>query len=159
MHSFLVFAEKSALKKPVAARLWVIYDKGNDETAKATFYRLLHCGYNYDEVAWKVLIDGLLKRGFVNGCSELDPIRLGTKPASTSLTWSTRFLFFSPQIKKMKKRDSGSKAWIGNARLDGEAERSGEVPRLRNREERGEREIENGERKSGAAVKECRWLG
>ncbi|KAK4398858.1 hypothetical protein Sango_1361300 [Sesamum angolense] len=39
--------------------------------------------------------------------------------------------FFSPQIKKMKKRDSGSKAWIGNARLDGE-------------------------RIFGAAVKECR---
>ncbi|KAL0291174.1 UNVERIFIED_CONTAM: Pentatricopeptide repeat-containing protein [Sesamum angustifolium] len=48
-----------------------LYDDGNDEKAKATFYRLLHCGYNYDEVAWKVLIDGLLQRGFVNGCSEL----------------------------------------------------------------------------------------
>ncbi|XP_057783898.1 pentatricopeptide repeat-containing protein At5g65560 isoform X5 [Salvia miltiorrhiza] len=48
-----------------------LYNEGSDEKGKATFCQLLQCGYNYDEVAWKVLLDGLLKRGFVKGFYEL----------------------------------------------------------------------------------------
>ncbi|KAH0678699.1 hypothetical protein KY284_019784 [Solanum tuberosum] len=48
-----------------------LYDDGNNEKAKTTFFRLLGCGYNNDEVAWKLLIDGLLKRGLVDRCLEL----------------------------------------------------------------------------------------
>ncbi|KAG8362904.1 hypothetical protein BUALT_BualtUnG0025500 [Buddleja alternifolia] len=47
MHSSQDFAEKGVLKK---RGVW----------------------FNYDEVVWKVLIDGLLQRGFVERCSELD---------------------------------------------------------------------------------------
>ncbi|PQQ11788.1 pentatricopeptide repeat-containing protein [Prunus yedoensis var. nudiflora] len=48
-----------------------LLDEEKTEKAKAVFRTLLRCGYNYDEVAWKVLLDGLLKRGLVNICSEL----------------------------------------------------------------------------------------
>ncbi|KAG6404439.1 hypothetical protein SASPL_136687 [Salvia splendens] len=48
-----------------------LYNEGSDEKAKQTFCRLLHIGYNYDEVVWKVLIDGLMRMGFVKECSEL----------------------------------------------------------------------------------------
>ncbi|KAF2285308.1 hypothetical protein GH714_042350 [Hevea brasiliensis] len=48
-----------------------LYDEGNKVKAKVLFCNLLHCGYNYDEVAWKILIDGLLKNGLTDGCSEL----------------------------------------------------------------------------------------
>ncbi|GMY17356.1 pentatricopeptide repeat-containing protein At5g65560 [Fagus crenata] len=48
-----------------------LYDEGNKEKAESVFCKLLHCGYNNDEVAWKLLIDGLLKRGLINRCSEL----------------------------------------------------------------------------------------
>lgn len=39
-----------------------LYDEGNDEMAKSAFCMLIQCGYNYDEVAWKLLIVLLLKR-------------------------------------------------------------------------------------------------
>lgn len=48
-----------------------LFNEDNIEKAKAIFCSLLRCGYNFDEVAWKVLHDGLLKRGLVNRCSEL----------------------------------------------------------------------------------------
>ncbi|KAM1204425.1 hypothetical protein ACFX2J_020112 [Malus domestica] len=48
-----------------------LLDEEKSEKAKAVFRTLLHCEYNYDEVAWKVLFDGLLKRGLGNICSEL----------------------------------------------------------------------------------------
>jgi pentatricopeptide repeat protein len=48
-----------------------LYDEGENEKAKAVFVHLLLCGYNYDEVAWKILIDGLLKSGLADRCSEL----------------------------------------------------------------------------------------
>ncbi|KAJ9691529.1 hypothetical protein PVL29_013645 [Vitis rotundifolia] len=48
-----------------------LYIEGSNEKAKAVFHGVLSCGYNYDEVAWKVLIDGLLKRDLVDECSEL----------------------------------------------------------------------------------------
>ncbi|CAL1369987.1 unnamed protein product [Linum trigynum] len=48
-----------------------LYAEGNAVKAQAAFSYLLHRQYNYDEVAWKVLIDGLLKKGLVDGFSEL----------------------------------------------------------------------------------------
>ncbi|KAK6923849.1 Pentatricopeptide repeat [Dillenia turbinata] len=48
-----------------------LYDKGEKGKAKTVFSTLLHCDYNHDEVAWKLLIDGLLTRGFIDEYSEL----------------------------------------------------------------------------------------
>ncbi|KAJ0080612.1 hypothetical protein Patl1_23434 [Pistacia atlantica] len=48
-----------------------LYDERNIEKAKVVFHNLLDCGYNNDEVAWKIFIEGLLKKGFGDGCSEL----------------------------------------------------------------------------------------
>lgn len=48
-----------------------LYDDGNKEKAEAVFVSLLGCGYNNDEVAWKILIDGFLKKGLADMCSEL----------------------------------------------------------------------------------------
>ena len=48
-----------------------LFEQMNKEKAEAVFCSLLRCGYNYDEVAWKVLIDGLAKTGYVDQCSEL----------------------------------------------------------------------------------------
>ncbi|KAK9085926.1 hypothetical protein Sjap_026337 [Stephania japonica] len=47
------------------------YDKGKSEEAKKVFCSLLGCEFNHDEIAWKILIDGLLKKGFVDRCTEL----------------------------------------------------------------------------------------
>ncbi|KAK7407187.1 hypothetical protein VNO78_08889 [Psophocarpus tetragonolobus] len=47
-----------------------LFEQKNTEKAEAIFCSLLSCGYNYDEVAWKVLIDGLAKSGYVDKCSE-----------------------------------------------------------------------------------------
>ncbi|KAB2606225.1 pentatricopeptide repeat-containing protein [Pyrus ussuriensis x Pyrus communis] len=48
-----------------------LFDEEDDEKAKAVFCSMLRCGYNYDEVAWKLLLDGLVKRGHLNRGSEL----------------------------------------------------------------------------------------
>lgn len=48
-----------------------LYEKGHKDQAEAIFCSLLRCGYNNDEIAWKVLIDGLQKKGLVDSCSEL----------------------------------------------------------------------------------------
>ncbi|KAG2404924.1 Pentatricopeptide repeat-containing protein [Vigna angularis] len=44
-------------------------DEGKKAMAESVFHTLLCCQYNYDEVAWKVLIDGLLKNGYNDECS------------------------------------------------------------------------------------------
>jgi pentatricopeptide repeat protein len=51
-----------------------LFGQGNKEKAEAIFRSLLSCGYNYDEVVWKVLIDGLAKKGYVHECSQLREI-------------------------------------------------------------------------------------
>ena len=48
-----------------------LFDEQNNEKAKAVFCSVLRCGYNYDEVAWKLILDGLIKKGHVNRGSEL----------------------------------------------------------------------------------------
>lgn len=48
-----------------------LFDEESNEKANAFFCSMLHCGYNQDEVVWKLLLDGLVKRGHVNRCSEL----------------------------------------------------------------------------------------
>lgn len=65
-----------------------LYDDGNNDKAKTTFFRLLDCGYNNDEVAWKLLIDGLLKRGLVDRCSELLDIMEKNGSRLSSQTYS-----------------------------------------------------------------------
>ncbi|EPS72780.1 hypothetical protein M569_01977, partial [Genlisea aurea] len=47
------------------------YGEGREEEARGTFRGMLRGGYNHDEVVWKVLIDGLMKEGFLEGCCEL----------------------------------------------------------------------------------------
>lgn len=41
---------------------WLV-DEESNEKANAFFCSMLHCGYNQDEVVWKLLLDGLVKRG------------------------------------------------------------------------------------------------
>ncbi|XP_021906463.1 pentatricopeptide repeat-containing protein At5g65560-like [Carica papaya] len=48
-----------------------LYEEGDKDKANAVFCKLLHCEYNHDEVAWKLLIDGLLKKGLIDTCSEM----------------------------------------------------------------------------------------
>ena len=48
-----------------------LLDEENSAKAYSVFRRMLCCGYNYDEIAWKVLLDGCVKRGHLNSCSEL----------------------------------------------------------------------------------------
>lgn len=48
-----------------------LYDQEDEEEAEHFFRSLLVCGYNHDELAWKLLVDGLLKKGFVKRCSDL----------------------------------------------------------------------------------------
>lgn len=48
-----------------------LFDERNVEKAKTVFCSLLRCGYNYDEVAWAIFVDGLLKKGHGDGFSEL----------------------------------------------------------------------------------------
>ncbi|RZC28094.1 Pentatricopeptide repeat-containing protein [Glycine soja] len=43
-----------------------MFEQMNKEKAEAVFCSLLRCGYNYDEVAWKVHIDGLAKSMLIN---------------------------------------------------------------------------------------------
>lgn len=45
--------------------------EGQFEKAKSLFCDLLELGYSHDEVAWKILNDGLLKVGYVDICSQL----------------------------------------------------------------------------------------
>ncbi|KAE8704940.1 hypothetical protein F3Y22_tig00110432pilonHSYRG00125 [Hibiscus syriacus] len=47
------------------------YDQGDKDKAETIFGDLLRCGYNCDEVAWNILIDGLLKKGLADRCTEL----------------------------------------------------------------------------------------
>ena len=46
-------------------------NEGEFEKAKSLFCDLLELGYNHDEVAWKILNDGLLKGGYVDICSQM----------------------------------------------------------------------------------------
>ncbi|CAE5966061.1 unnamed protein product [Arabidopsis arenosa] len=48
-----------------------LYEKGERERGYSVFKKLLGCGYNDDEIAWKILIDGMLKQGLVEECSQL----------------------------------------------------------------------------------------
>ncbi|CAA0339448.1 unnamed protein product [Arabidopsis thaliana] len=48
-----------------------LYEEGEKERANSVFEKLLRCGYCDDEIAWKILIDGVLKQGFVEGFCEL----------------------------------------------------------------------------------------
>lgn len=61
-----------------------LYDERKTEKAKAVFCTLLRCGYHNDEVAWKVLFDGLLKRGLIDRFTELLDImeKKGFRPSS-----------------------------------------------------------------------------
>ncbi|KAK9946768.1 hypothetical protein M0R45_012214 [Rubus argutus] len=51
---------------------WLV-DEESNEKANAFFCSMLHCGYNLDEVVWKLLLDGLVKRGHVNKSCQLHP--------------------------------------------------------------------------------------
>ncbi|CAD5317452.1 unnamed protein product [Arabidopsis thaliana] len=46
-------------------------EEGEKERVNSVFEKLLRCGYCDDEIAWKILIDGVLKQGFVEGFCEL----------------------------------------------------------------------------------------
>lgn len=49
-----------------------LYEGGENERARSFFQKLLRCGYYFDdEIAWKILIDGVLKQGHVDAFSEL----------------------------------------------------------------------------------------
>ncbi|BAT99438.1 hypothetical protein LR48_Vigan284s000100 [Vigna angularis] len=48
-----------------------LFEQMDKEKAEAVFHSLLRCGYNYDEVAWKILIDGFARNGYVDQCTEL----------------------------------------------------------------------------------------
>jgi len=48
-----------------------LYEEGEKERVNSVFEKLLRCGYCDDEIAWKILIDGVLKQGFVEGFCEL----------------------------------------------------------------------------------------
>ena len=66
-----------------------LYDKGNTKQAAAAFSSLLRCGYNNDEIVCKILIDGLLKRGLVDSCSELLKIMENNDCHPSPHTYST----------------------------------------------------------------------
>jgi pentatricopeptide repeat protein len=51
-----------------------LFEQGNQEKAEEIFRSLLSCEYNYDEVVWKVLLDGLVRKGHVDECSQLRDI-------------------------------------------------------------------------------------
>ncbi|KAE8701146.1 hypothetical protein F3Y22_tig00110548pilonHSYRG00354 [Hibiscus syriacus] len=51
-----------------------LYDQGDKEKAEKTFGNLLRCGYNCDEVAWKILVDGLLRKGLADRCTDISSI-------------------------------------------------------------------------------------
>jgi pentatricopeptide repeat protein len=46
-------------------------NEGDFEKVKSLFCDLLELGYNHDEVAWKILNDGLLKAGYVDICFQM----------------------------------------------------------------------------------------
>ncbi|KAF9606664.1 hypothetical protein IFM89_027708 [Coptis chinensis] len=72
-------------------------NKGNIQKAKTVFCTLLRPEHNYDEVAWKVLIEGLLKKGLVEECSKLSVW------LSSSLDWVERhhLLNYLPVVGKV----------------------------------------------------------
>ncbi|KAE8704072.1 hypothetical protein F3Y22_tig00110461pilonHSYRG00050 [Hibiscus syriacus] len=47
------------------------YDQGDKEKAETTSGNLLRCCYNCDEVAWKILVDGLLEKGLADRCTDI----------------------------------------------------------------------------------------
>ncbi|XP_020875673.1 pentatricopeptide repeat-containing protein At5g65560-like [Arabidopsis lyrata subsp. lyrata] len=48
-----------------------LYEGGGKERGRSVFQKLLRCGYYDDEIAWKILIDGMLKQGHIDAFSEL----------------------------------------------------------------------------------------
>ncbi|KAK1311589.1 Pentatricopeptide repeat-containing protein [Acorus calamus] len=64
-------------------------EDGDVIKAKLVFHSLLNCGYNNDEIAWKILIDGLLKSGHVNQCSELLVLMEGKNCQPSPQTYDT----------------------------------------------------------------------
>ncbi|KAG9456928.1 hypothetical protein H6P81_001436 [Aristolochia fimbriata] len=62
-------------------------DQKQYDNAKNAFNGLLGCEYNYDEVAWVVLIDGLLRSGHVDMCSVLLDIMEGKGCQLSSQTY------------------------------------------------------------------------
>jgi pentatricopeptide repeat protein len=46
-------------------------EEGSIKTAKQVFGDMLSKEYNYDEIVWRILIDGLLQKGNVSECSSL----------------------------------------------------------------------------------------
>ena len=48
-----------------------LYKNGENERGVWVFKNLIRCGYYHDEIAWKIVIDGVGKQGQVEAFNEL----------------------------------------------------------------------------------------